>query len=242
MHTDRQRNTHSYTVPQWKERVSTWEPTRTRPLFVCRACWYSVLTALGDNPTMRNMELWATDKKLTEDEEDVLSLLAEPTLIADSHVAVTIGRETFHRAVLHEGTNKFISQMGTSHLKANFRVLCRSHAADTTPVLTLMSRYGVLTDILVLMGSEDTVLLNVKWFRSDAAKKNLATGNVHLLLDKPFEDTMECMIEASMIANMVVLLELAHRPMEGTDGKRDRAAVLDRDFSGEICMPLPQEA
>jgi hypothetical protein len=198
--------------------------------------------ALHDRPTLDNKHIWATDDKLTPDEEEVLLLLEEPTIIADEHVTVTIGREQFHKAGLNEASRKYVSTLGTSHLKANFEVDCQTRAGDQRPVKTLMSRYGILTDIVVLKGSEDTVLLNVLWFKQDAAKKHPLTGNVHLDLDKQFEDTMEGIIEASMIANMVVLLELPHRRMEGSDGRRDRAAVLDRDFSGDICMDLPQEA
>jgi hypothetical protein len=223
-----------------KEHVPFSKPTRTEPLFVCLACSYRAKIALGSAPTSDNKDLWATDTPLTRYQEEVLGLLEEETIIVDEYVTVTIGQEVFHTATLNEASGKFTSKMGSSHLKANFVVECQTHAADTSKEETLMSRYGLLTDILQLHGSKKTVLLNVRWYKHDATKKHPVTQNVHVLLDAPFENTMACMIEPCMIENMVVFFDLPPRPLDEPPMMRPTAAVLDRRFSGSICMDVPE--
>jgi hypothetical protein len=237
MNAAKQRNTHSFTDLQLKEHVSIPKPTRTETLFVCLACCYSASIALGGFPTLDNKYMWATDNTLTVEQEKVLALLQEETFIVDEYLTVTIGREHFHTATLNEASGKFTSTMGSSHLKANV-VQCLIRAADTSKEETLMSQYSLLTDILQLDGSKKTILLNVRWYKHESAKKHPVTKNVHVFLDAPFEDTMECMIEPCMIETMVVFLDLPPRPLDEPPMLRPKAAVLDRRFSGSICMAV----
>jgi hypothetical protein len=212
----------------------------SEPLGVCVVWCNSQKQALGNRPTMENKHLWATDNILTADQKEVLDLLLEERFTAATHDTVTIGREHFHIATPDKVTNILTSTMGSSHLKANFVTTCRTGAADPNPVDTLMSRYGLLKEILQLDVPKKTVLLNVLWYRQEHAEKNLVTGNVHVKLDHPFEVTLECMIEPGSIENMVVFFNLAPRLYDDPPVNYRVAAVLDRRFSGSICVPIPE--
>ena len=189
---------------------------------------------------MENKHLWATDNILTADQKEVLDLLLEERFTAATHDTVTIGREHFHIATPDKVTNILTSTMGSSHLKANFLVQCQTCATDSDKVDTLMSRYGLLTGILQLDVPKKTVLLNVSWYKQENAIEHKVTSNVHVFLDAPFENTLECMIAPGSIENMVVFLELPPRPNDDPPMMRHTAAVLDRRFSGSICMAVPE--
>ena len=215
-------------------------PSRAEPLRVGVVRCYSQKQALGNRPTLENKHLWATDNNLTADEEEVLGLLSEETFTVDTYKQVTIGREHFHIATRDKVTNAPTSTMGSSHLKANFLVQCQTCATDSDKVDTLMSRYGLLTGILQLDVPKKTVLLNVSWYKQENAIEHKVTSNVHVFLDAPFENTLECMIAPGSIENMVVFLELPPRPNDDPPMMRHTAAVLDRRFSGSICMAVPE--
>jgi hypothetical protein len=194
---------------------------------------------LGDRPTSNNKHLWATNNKLTGDQEEVLTLLEYDIIVVDYYPSVTIGREHFYKAKYDEATGVFTSTMGSSHLKANFLVQSQTRASDTNKEEMLQSRYGIVTEILQLHVPKKTVLLNVRWYKHDNPKEHPVTKNVHVFLDAPFENTLECMIAPDSIENMVVLFDLACRPLDDPPMLRPKAAILDRRFSGSICMPVP---
>ena len=167
---------------------------------------------------------------MSDAEEVLLEKLEDDLLKVRSYSGVTIGREKFTVAKQKYGRRgEWVSQQGSSHLKADFVQTFRRGNEYGTMQTT---RYGILTNVL-LVESDSTVLLDVRWYKEGAAEVNDRTKNVYLRL----EDTLEAeseprLIEACSISNQVVFAELPSAPGLTRDAqlKRRKAVILDREF------------
>lgn len=159
-------------------------------------------------------------------ETELLEILGDNNLEVRSYDGVTIGRDKF--TVASKGARGgWVSQQGSSHLKADF---VRSFLSGKKTVKERRTRYGLLTNVLEV-GANKTVLLDVIWYKFEAAYENRATKNIYLRRHGALGAVSEPrLVEACSISNLVVITPLRrHDP--GFDAFLQRKSVIfDRDY------------
>lgn len=188
------------------------------------------LADIESAPTFANSSAWLS-RDLSEEEKVFLLMVENDDLKVRSYNGVTIGKE--HFAVAHKGLDGvWHPQQGSSHLKAVFsQKFCKKNSPQTVYTRTTV-RYGVLMDVLKV-GCDGKVLLDVKWYKQEAGLVNTPTQNVHLKLIFGFDDpSTPRLVEASRIANLVVIQPLPYGViLPGTGRTSRRAVVFDRQFT-----------